>query len=342
MNGKERMSRTIDFQSPDFLPSIIEVNRNFLYDQDEEKWKVINDLYVQIGSDETSMWCWKDERKVIDGIVHTCDEWKTRWIDDGHGAITTYHPMENGYEDIDKAVFPDAADASRFLEADQALANRNGKYMIGRVWFTQFERMWMLRGFTNLLMDPYDEETADGFMNLKQRVLDVNLAMIDQWLARDVDGIFFSDDWGTQRGLLINPDEWRRLYKDAYAQMFDKVRKVGKHVWMHLCGNITSILPDLIELGLNVLNPVQPQAMDVDQLSRDYKGKVCFYGGVDVQGTMIRATPQEVKKELKHLIDIFGSREGGYIISTSHTIMPETPLDNVIALLEGILEYRTR
>lgn len=341
MNGRERFSRTIDFKTPDYIPMLVGVDRNFIHEQDEAKWKVIYELLHEIGEDEVcSMWCWKDKTEIIDGVVHKDDEWRTRWIDDGHGAITTYHPMEEGYEYIGKAHFPDASDQSRFIQADKELANRNGRYMIGQVWFTLFERMWMLRGFTNLLMDPLDEDEFDNFVDLKQRVLDVNLAMIDQWLARDVDGIYFSDDWGTQRSLLIDPEEWRRLYKDAYAQMFDKVRKAGKHVWMHLCGNITSILPDLIELGLNVLNPVQPQAMNVDQLSRDFKGKVCFNGGLDVQGTLIHATPAEVKKELKHLIDIFSSKEGGYIINSSHTIMPETPLNNVIALLEGILEYR--
>ncbi len=340
MDGKELFTRTIDFKSPDYIPALVDLERNFLHDQNETKWEIIEQLLAEIGQDNIcSMSCWDDRQKIIDGVVYREDEWGTHWIDDGHGAFTTYHPMENGYEDIDKVVFPDAAKPVRFTKADSQLANRRGRYMLGLVWFTLFERMWMLRGFTNLLMDPYGDEEED-FFSLKQKVLDVNLAMIDQWIARDVDGVYFSDDWGTQRSLLINPDEWRRLYKEDYAKMFAKVRKAGKHVWMHLCGNVSAILPDLIEIGLNVLNPVQPQAMDVDELSRCFRGKLCFNGGVDVQGTLINGSPSQIKKELKHLIDIFGGKEGGYIINTSHSIMPETPLDNVIALLEGILEYR--
>jgi len=107
-----------------------------------------------------------------------------------------------------------------------------------------------------------------------------------------------------------------------------------------LCGNIVSILPDLIEIGLNVLNPVQPQSMDVNCLAHEFGGRVCFNGGLDIQGTLIRGSPKEIKNEMKHLIKIFGRHNGGYIINTSHSIMPETPLDNIVALLEAVLEYR--
>ena len=122
--------------------------------------------------------------------------------------------------------------------------------------------------------------------------------------------------------------------------MFERVRSDGAHVWMHLCGNITAILPDLIEIGLNVLNPVQPQAMDVKRLSSEFGGKVCFNGGVDVQGTLIHGTPADVKRKVHELVDLFGRFNGGYIGGTSHSVMPETPLDNVIAMYEAFLEHQ--
>jgi uroporphyrinogen decarboxylase len=109
---------------------------------------------------------------------------------------------------------------------------------------------------------------------------------------------------------------------------------------MHLCGDVTAIIPDLIEIGLNVLNPVQPQAMDVHRLARAFGGKVCFNGGVDVQGTLVRGTPDDVRREVHELIELFGSYNGGYIADTSHSIMPETPLDNIIALYETLVQTR--
>jgi len=105
---------------------------------------------------------------------------------------------------------------------------------------------------------------------LRDQIVEYNLTIIDKWLERKVDGIFFSDDWGSQRALLINPDDWRKFYKPSYQRMFDRVRCGGAHVWMHLCGNITAILPDLIDIGLSVLNPVQPRAMDTKLLSNEF------------------------------------------------------------------------
>jgi uroporphyrinogen decarboxylase len=189
-----------------------------------------------------------------------------------------------------------------------------------------------------MLMDPYLNKR--DFCLLRDRVVEYNLAIIDQWLERGVDGIFFSDDWGCQRGLLANPDDWKKFYKPSYKRMFDRVRSGGAHVWMHLCGDITAILPDLIDLGLNVLNPVQPQAMDVEQLSKEFGGKVCFNGGVDVQGTLINGSTDDVKREVHHLVDRFGRFNGGYIGGTSHSVMPETPLDNVMAMYEAFVAYR--
>ena len=137
---------------------------------------------------------------------------------------------------------------------------------------------------------------------------------------------------------MMRPDDWRKFYKPCYKRMFQPLRDNGIHVWLHTCGNVSAIIPDLIEVGVNVLNPVQPQAMDVNWLSREFGGKVCFCGGIDVQGTLVRGTPEDVRAEVRKTVDLFGRFNGGYIGATSHTVMPETPLDNVIALYEAFLE----
>lgn len=336
--GKETFRRAIEFRSPGYLPSTVDVDFDFLREKDEEKLASIRNLLEAAPRCMESYHCWLDKTEHRDGIVYRHDEWNVLWQDDGHGMITTYHPMEEGYEHTDRVNFPDPADQRRFIRADRVIAEHPDWYHLPTVWFTLFERLWMLRGFNNMLMDPYLNESE--FFALKEHILDINLRMIDQWLTRPVDGIFFSDDWGSQRSLLINPDDWRKYYKADYIRMFDRVRKGGKHVWMHLCGNIVSILPDLIDIGLNVLNPVQPQAMDVEKLAREFGGHVCFNGGVDVQGTMISGSREDVKNEFRRLVDLFGKYNGGYIAGTSHSIMPETPLDNIVALLEAVKEYR--
>lgn len=338
-SGRDLFRKAIEFRGPDRLPSTINVDFNFLHEKDRDKETRIRELLAgSLAESEPFLWCWIDQEDRRDGIVRKVDEWGVGWRDDGHGMITTHHPLEDGYDRLPQVHFPDPCAEGRFRMADARLQNRDGKYTVGTVWFTLFERLWMLRGFDNALTDPYFFEQE--FMALKERILEINLGMIDRWIERKVDAVFFSDDWGSQRSLLIDPEDWRRLYRRDYARMFEKARNAGLHVWMHLCGNIEAILPDLVDIGLSVLNPVQPQAMDLDRLARRFGGHLCFNGGVDVQGTLITGTPEDVRMELRRIVDRFGRFRGGYIAGTSHSIMPETPLDNIIALLEALQAFR--
>ena len=340
MTGIENYTRAIEFKGPAYLPCAIRLNLDWLQDKDAVRRQRLSELLRLFPDDLLAgvKAVHHDAEPVcVDGVSRRNDEWGTGWVDDGHGAKTESYPLVEGYEALDAYVVPDPYRSGRFDEADAQLKSRGDQYVRASVWFTLFERLWMLRGFENVLMDPYVNEV--GFCRLRDAVVEHNLAIIDQFGKRNVQAVFFSDDWGSQRGLLMNPDDWRRFYKPSYQRMFDRVRAGGAHVWMHSCGDVTAILPDLIEMGLNVLNPVQPQAMDVRQLSREFGGKVCFNGGVDVQGTLIRGTPEDVKREVHELVALFGKFNGGYIGGPSHSIMPETPLDNVIAMCEAFSEY---
>ena len=343
MSGIETYTRAIQFEGPGYLPCTLGVNLEWLYDRDEAKQGRIRELQDRFPNDVLgglNVARNAVEPETEGGVTRWTDEWGTGWEDDGHGAKTERYPLIAGHDALDRYPFPDPPMPGRFEAADSTLKGRGDRYVRASVWFTLFERLWMLRGFENMLMDPY--LNARDFCLLRDRVVEYNLAVIDQWLERGVDAIFFSDDWGCQRGLLVNPDDWRRFYKPSYKRMFDRVRAGGAHVWMHLCGDIRAILPDLVDIGLNVLNPVQPQAMDVEQLSQEFGGKVCFNGGVDVQGTMIHGSTADVAREVHQLVDLFGRFNGGYIGGTSHSVMPETPLDNVIAMYSAFLEYQSR
>lgn len=313
----------------------------WLHEQDEGKIARIHELETLFPDDILSwLGAWNNATEPIEenGRKRWFDEWGTGWISDGLGWKSEIHPLDGGYHLMESHRFPDPYKLGRLDEDDEKLKERGNRYALAMVWFTVFEHIWLLRGFDNALMDPYLD--SENFFRLQGKILDINLGMIDQWLERKVDGIFFSDDWGTQKNLLMKPDDWRKFYKPAYATMFQRVRDAGLHVWFHSCGNITAIVPDLIDVGVNVLNPVQPQALDVRQLARDFGGKLCFYGGVDVQGTLIHGTPDDVKREVHELVELFGSYDGGYIGGTSQSIMPETPLDNIIAMWEAFAEYR--
>jgi uroporphyrinogen decarboxylase len=272
-----------------------------------------------------------------DGVLKYADEWGTVWRLEAVGPNARGYPLEAGYHLLDDYALPEPGDPKRWGLADaQMKSNRDKKYMRGMVWFTLFERLWMLRGLENMLTDPY--LNYDEFCELRDKIVDYNLKLIDMWIERDVDGIFFSDDWGWQQGLFMRPDDWRKFYKPSYERMFSKVKQAGKHVWLHSCGNVIDLLDDFMELGLDVLDPIQPQALDLDELARRYKGKLCFHGGIDVQGVMVRGGPDEVKDFIRMLAEKLGDPSGGYIMSTSHSIMPETRLENVAAIYEAYLE----
>lgn len=337
LHARENCRRAIEFRGPGHLPTTLGVNLDRVRDRDEGKRARLQAIRSRLPNDILSCAAatpGNGHSREPDGTVRWTDEWGTGWMDSGNGAITTSHPLEDGYVDYAP---PDPFCPQRFAGVDETLNDTGNRYVLGRVWFTLFERLWMLRGFENMLVDPYEEE--ERFACLRDRIVEFNLAMIDRWLERKVDGIYFSDDWGSQRALLMRPDDWRIHYKPAYRRMFRRVRDGGAHVWMHLCGNVSAIIPDLIEIGLNVLNPIQPQAMDVGELARRFGGQICFNGGVDVQGTMVRGTPQDVRDEVHRLVELFGGNGGGYIGGTSHSIMPETPLDNIIALYEAFAEH---
>ena len=341
MTTRENCARAIEFRSPEHLPVAIRCNVGWLHDRDENGLARIGELEAAVSRDvlPPDLDCWMHGPRWTDshGVSRFTDEWGALWVDTDNGEITEWYPMEEGYDRVDAVNFPDPYRPGRFDVADACLKERRDIYIAATVWLTLFERLWKLRGFSNMLIDPYVDE--ENFARLRDRVVEVNLGMIDQWIKRDIDAVYFSDDWGSQRALLMDPDDWRKFYKPSYTAMFDRVRAGGKHVWMHSCGDITQILPDLIEIGLNVLNPVQPQAMDVHYLSREFGGKICFHGGLDVQGTMIRGTPEDVKRDVDTLVDLFARFDGGYIGGTSHTIMPETPLRNIIAMYEAFARY---
>jgi len=251
------------------------------------------------------------------------DEWGVIWKE----FYVVRHPLEDAF-DLQKVKLPNPRAAGRFDKARTVIQeNGDDYYILGMVFFTLFERLWSLRGFHNALTDPYLHQ--DQFIELRKRIMEYDLGMIEEWLKLGVDGIFIGDDWGTQQGLMIHPRDWRVYYKPCYQEIFRAIHEGGAHVWMHSCGNIREIIRDLVDLGLDVLNPVQPHAMDLNELGREFGGKICFYGGIDSQRTLPCGSPSDVALEIEHLVDTLGRSDGGYIGCSSTSLLPDVPLDNV-------------
>jgi uroporphyrinogen decarboxylase len=153
-----------------------------------------------------------------------------------------------------------------------------------------------------------------------------------------VDGVYVGDDFGTQNGMVISPDMWRKYIKPKYIELVSAAKKHNLKYCHHSCGGIRPIIPDLIEIGVDVLNPVQPLAagMDPEELGNEFGKDISFYGGIDEQRTLPNGTIEDVRYEVKNRINTLG-KYNGYIIAPSHAFQPDTPIDNVIAVYETVL-----
>jgi uroporphyrinogen decarboxylase len=149
-----------------------------------------------------------------------------------------------------------------------------------------------------------------------------------------IDAIAFGDDFSSQKALLMSPTLWRRYFKPAWKILFQLAHAAGYFVFFHSCGAVAQIIPDLIEIGVDVLYPIQPLAsgMDIFSLKERFGHELTFYGGFDVQQLLPYGTPQAVDKEVMRLIHLFCD-EGGLILSTSHVMMEDVPLENALTMI---------
>ena len=195
---------------------------------------------------------------------------------------------------------------------------------------------WYVRGFEDTLMDCAAEE--DFYAELLERFTELTLALVDVCADIPADAIMMGDDWGNQRGVMIGPERWRKLYKPRYARIFDAIHKQGKLAIMHCCGSAADIMGDIVEIGLDVLESVQPEAagMNPYALKEAWGDRITFWGGLGSQSTIPFGTPAEIRAEIRRLRSEM-SKGGGYILAPAKPLRPETPTENAVAVVEEML-----
>ena len=179
-------------------------------------------------------------------------------------------------------------------------------------------------------MDFHDEPRF--VHELMNAIADYNVAHISKALEFDIDGVYFGDDWGTQRGLQMGPKLWREFIYPALMRMYGAVHAAGKTVFIHSCGKVDELFDDLIGIGLNCFNPFQPEVMDVAALMGRYHGRLAFHGGLSTQRTLAYGTPDDVRAESQRLIELGG--QGGYIFAPAHAVEGDVPLENMLAFID--------
>jgi uroporphyrinogen decarboxylase len=210
-------------------------------------------------------------------------------------------------------------------------------YVAAPFWRTFYERMYMLVGFEDLMMEIATHGDLFAAMLADLRVFTIQ--GIELIADAGADAVFLADDWGTQDRLQISPAMWREHFRPAYAAMIDTAHAKGLDVWLHSCGNITELIPEWIDIGLDVIAHLQTAALDLPAIAETYRGQITFFGGIDVQFNLVNGDRHSIRREVELLMEQFHAHEGRYIASPSNSIMPETPVENVWALFEAIKEF---
>ncbi len=226
--------------------------------------------------------------------------------------------------------FPDPLDPRFFRDIPAQLAAWPDRFRVFDIGFSLFERAWTLRGMENLMLDFIDHP---AFVHeLLTAIADYNLAQVAEAVKYDIDAVYFGDDWGQQRGLIMGKPYWDVYIKPQLRRMYGAVRAAGKFQMIHSCGDVDELFDDLVALGLNSFNPFQPEVMDTTALLRAYRGRLAFHGGLSTQRTLPYADEAGVRAECRRLLDL--GRDGGYIFAPAHAVEGDVPLANILAFIE--------
>lgn len=271
------------------------------------------------------------ERFSADGLA------RFDWWGAGHdraeeGYYIRVSPLANR-KDLDAFAWPDPHAPDLLNDAARTLAAHSEYFVVPNLGFALFERAWSLRGFEQFFMDM---ALDPGFAaELLDRITEIQLELIRRFIALGVDGGYFGDDYGAQKGLLFSPRAWRQLIKPRLARLFAPFRERDLPVLMHSDGQIQQILPDLVEIGLTALNPVQPEVLDHAWLRKNFGGRLAFYGGVSTQTVLPHGTPAEVRQAVAACIRDLAPDGTGLIVAPSHRMMSDIPQANVAAMLDA-------
>jgi uroporphyrinogen decarboxylase len=252
-------------------------------------------------------------------------------------------PLANvqSVEEVMNFPFPDPTDEGRFIMAKQYIDQYKADYfIIGDVELTMFEMAWHMMGLEKFMTDmaarePYIEALID-------RCKEFSIGIGKRLIELGVDGIWTGDDFGAQNGMLISPKMWRNLFKPRFAEVFREFKSVNPDVLImyHCDGAIAPILGDLIEIGLEVFNPVQPNVPghDPDALKAKFGSQLSFWGAIDQQYLLPRGTAEEIEQDVAEKIRVLGAG-GGYLCSPAHILQADTPPENIETFIAAVKKF---
>jgi uroporphyrinogen-III decarboxylase len=273
------------------------------------------------------------------------DEWDVAWKPSeyttpygvGHYTEPAGHPLADD-KAVEKYQAPDPLRPELYLDAAATIREFKDEYwIVGVTVTTIFECAWALRGYERLLSDfVLNPDLAEFILEIPYRY---HLTAAKKLVEMGADMIWTGDDVGAQNRMLISPRHWRRYLKPRMANFIAELKAINPQVKVayHSDGYIYPIIPELIEIGLDVLNPVQPASMDPAQLKRDFGDRLCFWGSIDEQHTLPFGASEEVISEVHDRLRTIG-RNGGLIIGPTHHVQLDTPMENFWAMVNAVTQ----
>ncbi len=226
--------------------------------------------------------------------------------------------------------FPEPDEKLIREKCERLVANKD-KFTMYIIGFSLFERAWTLRSMEELLCDMIDEE--EFVHALFYKIVEYNLKVVDIVSEYPIDCIFFGDDWGMQKGLIMGYPLWKKYIYPNIKRQYEYVHMKGKYVAQHSCGDCAEVFPDLVEIGLDIYNTFQPEVYDIEYFKSIYGKKITFFGGISTQRLLPYKTSEEVETETRRILGIL-SKDGGYILAPTHAAGEDTPPENYLAFLK--------
>jgi uroporphyrinogen decarboxylase len=274
------------------------------------------------------------------------DEWGIAWM---RGSEYHFERMVHPLRDVETVCeievypYPDLAAEYRFTDFAERIdaVHRQGLAAVAAaspVGGTVFWPAYKLRGMEALLMDMMTAPALAG--TLLDRVTEITATLARRLASFEIDVLWLADDFGTRRALFVRRETWRAWFKARLRKVVEAAKAVKPDliVAFHSDGKVDEIIPDLIDVGIDVLNPLQPEVMDPAAIKRAYGNDLAFWGGMGTQTTLPFGSPDEVRTVVRELIDTVG-KGGGFLIAPTHVVEPEVPWENIIAFMEAVDAY---
>ncbi len=363
LTPRERVLRAVNRQKPDkvpkdiswgFTPTVLERFRQETGQEDPETYFGVDVRFIGLDlPPERTQAAGAERVEVFRGYypdipqetLRQADisEWGTAYLPGTFYHFTKLVPPMRAFssaKEIEAFPLPMFEEDWRRVYARQRIAacHRRGLAACGAMAVTIFEVAWQLRGMEELFADFRERpEMADCLLD---RITSARLSMACFFAEQDVDVLILGDDVSMQTGMIMSPATWRKWFKGRMQEIIATARAVKPDlpVFYHSDGNPEAIIPELIEIGVTIINPVQPECIDPVRVKERWGDQLALWGTIGTQTTMPFGTPEDVRREVKRRIETVGY-DGGLVLGPTHSLEPDVPWENIIALYEAIEEY---